>query len=91
MMIRKIVTKSFFLLIPLMAIMSCTTASEITMPSGVKGFVVSCGGTANSWASCYKKASTSCPSGYNILEKDEERVIIVDSPGINRTLVISCR
>tara|TARA_B110000305_G_C19131824_1_gene489295 strand:- start:83 stop:307 length:225 start_codon:yes stop_codon:yes gene_type:complete len=74
-----------------MIIISCTTASEITLPSGAKGIVVSCSGTANSWAGCYKKASTSCPSGYNILEKDEERVFIVDSPGINRTLVISCK
>jgi hypothetical protein len=83
--------KNILLLMPLLVIMSCTTAKEITMPSGEKGFVVDCGGTANSWSSCYTKASDSCPSGYTVLDKNEERVMIMTSPGINRSLMIICK
>jgi hypothetical protein len=83
--------KNILLLLPLLVIMSCTTAKEITMPSGAKGYAVNCGGTANTWSSCYVKASESCPMGYNVLDKNEERIRIVDSPGINRTLMISCK
>tara|TARA_B110000444_G_scaffold185718_1_gene174842 strand:+ start:264 stop:521 length:258 start_codon:yes stop_codon:yes gene_type:complete len=69
----------------------CASASPITLPSGNQGFVVDCSGTAFNWSSCYEKAGEVCSGGYDILEKDEERVMIGTAPGINRLLVVACK
>ena len=52
---------------------SCTTAKEISLPDGSKGYSVSCGGTLNSFASCFNKAGEMCgDKGYQILDKSGE-------------------
>jgi len=83
--------KRYLYLLPLALIFSCTTSKQIVMPSGDKATLVSCGGTANRWSSCYEKAGELCPSGYDILDKMEERGMIGDSPSIDRSLIINCK
>ena len=83
--------KKYLFLFIIFFISSCTSSQQLVLPSGQKGFTVSCGGTANSWSSCYKKAGEICPIGYNILDQNSERVVILNAPGINRTLIISCK
>ena len=70
---------------------SCTTSKQIVMPSGDKANLIECGGTANKWSSCYEKAGELCPSGYDILDRSEERGMMGNSPSIDRTLIVNCK
>ena len=55
-------------------ITSCATSKEIVLPSGERGFTISCGTyEGDSWSACYEKAGEVCPSGYEILERSEEK------------------
>jgi hypothetical protein len=83
---KKLLTSTTILIL----LVGCTSSNQIVLPNGEIGFTVDCGGTANSWSSCYEEAGEVCPIGYEILEQNEERIQIGSSPGINRMLVISC-
>jgi hypothetical protein len=81
-------------------ITSCATSQEIVLPSGERGFTINCGSyEGDSWSACYQKAGEVCPSGYEILEKSEEKdKNIVANPysfqtleDDKRTLVIECK
>lgn len=87
------------LILPLL-IVGCATSQEIVLPSGDKGFTVNCGTyEGNSWSACYKKAGEMCPTGYDILEKNEseDKTLIANQYSIQtldddqRTLVIQCK
>lgn len=47
----------------LVALGGCATASNTYLNNGQKGLTIDCSGQALSWANCYEKAATSCPSG----------------------------
>jgi hypothetical protein len=47
-------------------------ANRITLPSGDKGYSISCVNAATVNA-CYEEASATCPYGYEIINKEEER------------------
>ena len=70
---------------------SCATSQQVVMPSGDEANMISCGGTANQWSSCYVKAGELCPSGYDILDRSEERGMMGNSPSIDRTLIVNCK
>ena len=81
-------------------ITSCATSQEIVLPSGERGFTINCGSyEGDSWSACYQKAGEVCPSGYEILEKSEDKdKNIVANPysfqtleDDKRTLVIECK
>jgi len=78
----------------------CATSQQIILPSGETGFTVNCGTyEGNSWSACYKKAGEMCPTGYDILEKNEseDKTLIANQYSIQtldddqRTLVIQCK
>lgn len=55
---------------------SCSSSSGITLPSGRAGFVVDCSGTASSIARCYEAAGKSCPTGFTIIDVQQERGVL---------------
>ena len=48
-------------------------------------YLTNCGGAAEGWGSCYSKASITCPSGYEVLLKEE------GNTGILRELSFKCK
>src|SRR5258708_1076630 len=52
------------LLAALLAISSCTQATDIYTPSGQKAVLIECHGMVQSMAACFKKANEVCPNGY---------------------------
>lgn len=67
---------------------ACTTANKIATPDGGEGFAISCGGTANSWSSCYQKAGDSCgTAGYTIIDRTEGGTLHT----VSRSLIIRCK
>ena len=89
-----------YALLGLVLITSCATSQEIVLPSGQKGFTINCGSyEGDSWSACYQKAGEVCPSGYDILEKTEEKdKNVIANPysfqtleDDKRVLVIECK
>ena len=63
---------------------SCATSNDIVLPSGQKGYTISCGTfEGNSWSFCYEEAGKMCPVGYEIVEKFETN--------LERTILINCK
>lgn len=49
----------------------CATASKTQLNNGQQGLSIDCSGEAMSWDKCYEKADASCAgTGYNIVGKD---------------------
>ena len=77
-----------FIVVLALLLTACTTAQPIVTQDGKEGFAISCGGTANDWASCYEKAGQSCGGkGYNVLDKLQTTTMDTAS----RTMVIACK
>ena len=82
---------------------ACAMASEMVLPDGSPGFLVSCNGAALTIGDCYKKAGNLCPQGYTILGQDEEKNqttigsiqpglgVITSSPSITREIYVHCK
>jgi hypothetical protein len=84
---------SVFSLFGLLA--GCSTAKSISLPDGRTGFLIQCGGTMNSWATCVEKVSEVCGAqGYEIVSKNEEEGIanLMGSitPTIARDMIAVC-
>lgn len=64
--------KNVFLIFGVLLLTGCgTTVNTAVMPSGEKGFTASCGGTAVTWSKCYEAASTTCPTGFNTVDREQ--------------------
>jgi len=82
--------KTLVLFLSLAAITGCATAPfsgtrDLENSSQQQGTVISCSGGYKTWQDCSKSAAQLCPSGYEILSRDEN---------INmqaRSLRISCK
>jgi hypothetical protein len=70
------------LVVSLFMISACSSQHATYAPDGHKGFVVTCGGFLNSYASCLVKAGRACGSrGYETLKGGED----------DRELLIECK
>ena len=59
---------------------------------GKQGFVVSCNGSADSWATCYKAATSACPSGkYSVIDRNESSTPTAYGPMVRRNLIAECK
>ncbi|VVO23422.1 hypothetical protein [Pseudomonas fluorescens] len=63
--------KILFISAALAALGGCASAEKIYLNDGQQGLTIDCSGEANSWATCYEKADSSCAgTGYNIIGTD---------------------
>ncbi len=58
---------------------------------GRNGFSISCNGSAESWAKCYKAAAQSCPAGYDVIDRDTTATATGYGPLITRNLIVACK
>lgn len=63
----------------------CSTSDKTVMPSGEKGYAISCDGAFVSMNKCYQKAAKLCPDGYEVHEKEKH------NSGISKSLMVSCK
>ncbi len=93
---RQLNLKSWFLAFCIVGFLAgCSTAKSISLPDGRTGFLIQCGGTMNSWATCIEKVSEVCGAqGYEIVSKNEEEGIanLMGSitPTIARDMIAVC-
>ncbi len=60
-------------IITITSLSACTMARQVHLPDGSTGHSISCGGTLNSFASCFNKAGELCgASGYDIVDSQGE-------------------
>jgi hypothetical protein len=81
---NKIIVSTARLLITLAALSAsaCSTVHQTYVPDGRRGYVITCGGLLNSYASCLVKAGRACGSnGYETLKGSED----------DRDLLIACK
>ena len=78
----------------------CAASSQTVLPSGAHGYSINCSGAALTWAQCYEKAGSLCPSGYNIVEQSGQTPGTVAGAGpqsffatpiVDRTMLVQCK
>lgn len=89
-----------FATLTLALLAGCATARQTYTQDGRPGHTIECGGTMNSWDSCYQKAGELCGSrGYDVQSKDGDTGYMASGSGesyvatqtVSRSLVIACR
>ena len=80
--------KYIYFALLLFVITGCTqTPKNVVAQDGKNALQTSCPGIYVSWSNCYEKANRACPSGFNIIEK-EQYTIDLDLPV--RALTFRC-
>lgn len=78
------------LLIGLLLLTSCAQLMQgaeqpVVQYRDTKTFKTTCGGAAEDWGSCYRKANRTCGIGYEVIDRS------ADSNGLVRQLIFSCK
>lgn len=66
------------------------TVEPMTTPDGRQGFLVECNGSADSWASCYKTATSACKGTYKVIDRNESSTPTGLGPLVKRSLIAEC-
>lgn len=84
--------KNLIILCAAVALGGCAAGVEsITAPNGKPGFLLSCDGSADSWATCYKAAVKSCHGPYDVVDRSETATPTNYGPIVRRNLIIACK
>ena len=92
--------KKVLILLALVTLGGCATASNTYLSDGKQGLSIDCSGEAMSWAKCYEKADASCAgTGYNIIATDgspavaeHNKTLGVDVGNFkSRNIVVACK
>lgn len=92
--------KAVLLLVIVVFVSGCATASKTFTSDGKEGYAIACSGLALNWGMCYEKAGELCrEKGYVVLEKSGDTGVIVSGSQfgcfggsvINRSLLIKCK
>ena len=74
------------------ALGGCAAGVEtVTAPNGKPGFLITCDGSADSWAKCYNAAIKQCNGPYDIVDKNESSVMTGLGPLVRRNMIIGCK
>lgn len=80
------------LLLSALLLAGCANSRTLYTQDGRLGYVLNCSGWARSWDMCFAKAGELCGTrGYDIFDKNGERVFVGLTPVTNRSLVIACK
>ncbi|CAN7472954.1 hypothetical protein [Paraburkholderia hospita] len=87
---RRIVTGS---LAAVAALLSGCAAGIDPMPTadGRAGYNIECGGSAYTWAKCYKAAAKVCPAGFDVIDRDSSSTPTNFGPLVERNLIVACK
>ena len=76
----------------LAALAGCAAGVEsVTAPNGKPGFLITCDGSADSWAKCYNAAIKECKGPYDVVDKNESTVMTGYGPLVRRNIIIACK
>ena len=93
-------SRDVLVLVATLTLAGCATSSETVLPSGARGYSISCSGSALTWAQCYDKAGSLCPNGYKIVEQQGqtpgEAIAATPSglyggPIVDRSMLVQCK
>jgi len=78
------------LITSLVLLSSCTALTNfqeqpVVQYRDAKTFKTSCGGAAEDWGSCHRKAKRTCVNGYEVTDKNQ------DSNGLVREIIFNCK
>lgn len=81
--------KYVYLSIILIAITGCSQAPKTVITSnGMEALQIRCGGSTNTWNTCYAKAKEICSSGFSVIDQ-EQFMLDLDLP--IRILTFRCK
>ena len=85
--------RALLMLLPFLA--GCASSTEIRGPQGQVQHLIECPGSANSMGTCYEKADSLCPAGYDVLDAQQAAGPgfvgpYRRGPGIERQLMVQC-
>lgn len=81
--------KLIYLSIFLMALAGCSqTPKAVITSNGTEALQLRCGGSTNSWNTCYEKAKNNCPMGFTVIDQ-EQFMLDLDLP--IRILTFRCK
>ncbi|WP_407309191.1 hypothetical protein [Pseudomonas sp. nanlin1] len=92
--------KNTLILLAILALGGCATASPTYLKNGEQGLSIDCSGEAMNWQACYQKASDSCAGGdYDIIGTDgtpqpkpDQKTLGADLGNYkNRNVVVVCK
>ena len=93
-------SRDVLVLVATLTLAGCATSSETVLPSGARGYSISCSGSALTWAQCYDKAGSLCPNGYKIVEQQGQTpgATIAATPSglfgtpiVDRSMLVQCK
>lgn len=64
---------------------------RIQTGDGRTGYNIECGGSAYSWAKCYKAAAKACPTGFDVLSRDGATTPSNYGPVVDRNMIVACK
>jgi hypothetical protein len=59
--------------------------------NGRDGAAISCNGLLVTWKSCDRAAAKACPSGYDVVDRQEKKTYTDSGSFMSRKLVVSCK
>ena len=66
--------KIFVVLLTILIVGGCATASRTYLPSGAEGHSITCSGSVLTWGHCYEKAGELCGQrGYEVITQSGEQ------------------
>ena len=93
-------SRDVLVLVATLTVAGCATSSETVLPSGARGYSISCSGSALTWAQCYDKAGSLCSHGYKIVEQEGQTPgttvgatpsALFGAPIVDRTMLVQCK
>jgi len=81
----------------LLVLVGCAsiTPHQVRGPSGRDAYTMSCSGMGRTLERCYAKAGEICPSGYSIVDRSSDPVMVPTAYGAlaasEDTLIIECK
>lgn len=85
-------TLSWIVLLTTIALAGCAASvAPISAPDGRRGFTISCNGSADSWAKCYRAATEACGGPYDVVDRNQSSTPTGLGPMVTRDLVVACK
>lgn len=67
------------------------TVKPLTTPNGTQGYLITCDGSADDWATCYAEAAKICVGKYTIIDRNESSTPTAYGPIVRRNFIIECK
>lgn len=74
------------------SLLGCAASVKPMMtPDGKQGFLITCDGSADDWATCYQAATKACNGKYRVIDRTETSTPTGYGPLVRRNLITECK